>query len=175
MKNVRNYPKFAGYEELQNINFRIKDSKTQEVILCFRCGKSALGHREIISCDYCSLKWHLDCLDPPLSNPPVRDPLHRQKHSWMCPAHTTQDLTNIGRTGRMHKLRRPKNAKIVDAGLRRGFHNNGVIEIENDPSDEDEIVDMKESVIYRLTEKSIKLDFIDRVRKSVLAFPLSLA
>jgi transcriptional regulatory protein PHF12/RCO1 len=37
--------------------------------------------KSTVSCDHCSLHWHLDCLDPPLSSMP---PAHKK---WMCPAH----------------------------------------------------------------------------------------
>ena len=162
----RNHRAVPGYDELHNDNFRIKDAKNN-VILCFACGKSALEHREIISCDYCNLKWHLDCLSPPLANRPFRDLQHRQKHSWMCPAHVEQEMRTIGYGGRMHKVRRPKNAKVVDTALRRGLRNNGIIEIENDPSDAEDFVGMEDSVIYRLSEQGIKLDFLDRIKRQV--------
>lgn len=70
-------------------------------------------------------------------------------------------------TSRTYKVRRPKNASIVDIGLRRGFKNNGLIEIENEPSD-DESENEKNyppGVIYRVPEKGLKLDFIDRVKR----------
>lgn len=41
----------------------------------------ALQATRIISCDYCSLHWHLDCLDPPMVQMP--SPLKK----WMCPNH----------------------------------------------------------------------------------------
>ena len=88
--------------------YRLKDNKGGPVI-CFRCGKSALpddttsasasrrirrsshasslasSHSDswkgIISCDFCNLHWHVDCLDPPLTSIP---PLNRK---WKCPNH----------------------------------------------------------------------------------------
>lgn len=163
---VRNQKIIPGYDELHgNDNFKLKDGKNN-IILCFKCGKSSLGHREIISCDYCSLKWHLDCLDPPMANPPVKDALNRPKHAWMCPAHVDQELLTTGYSGRVHKIRRPKNAKIVDTQLRRGFKNNGIIEIENEAGDSDGAMDNDQSgVIYRVSERSVKLDFIDRAKR----------
>ena len=83
----------------------------------------------------------------------------------MCPAHVEQEMRTIGYGGRMHKVRRPKNAQVVDTALRRGLRNNGIIEIENDPSDVEDLVGMEDSVIYRLSEQGIKLDFIDRLRQ----------
>lgn len=99
----------------------------------------------------------------------------------MCPNHIDHELAAVDASamssarlqdhkghGRTHKVRRPKNAKIVDAGLRRGFINNGLIEIENEPSD-DEVFHEREQlgVVYRLPERGIKLDFIDRVKRYV--------
>ncbi|XP_063883158.1 PHD finger protein 12-like isoform X2 [Scylla paramamosain] len=46
--------------------------------LCFQCNKSCrIG--PLIPCDYCQLFFHLDCLDPPLTTPPM--------NKWMCPNH----------------------------------------------------------------------------------------
>lgn len=80
-------------------------------VLCFQCGTSALPGglaatvpaakrarratskvavpetwKDIVSCDYCNLHWHLDCLDPPL--PTI--PLFNKK--WMCPNHAERVL-----------------------------------------------------------------------------------
>ena len=38
---------------------------------------SRLG--QLVSCDFCPLVFHLDCLDPPLTTPPAA--------AWMCPLH----------------------------------------------------------------------------------------
>jgi PHD-finger len=37
--------------------------------------------RPILSCDYCSLHWHMDCLDPPMTGIPAKE------KKWMCPNH----------------------------------------------------------------------------------------
>ena len=84
----------------------------------------------------------------------------------MCPAHLDQELLIGGRSGRTHRIRRPKNAKVVDASLRRGFRNNGLIEIDNKSDQEDE-VGFDDGTIFRVTERSIKLDFIDRIKRYV--------
>ena len=127
-----------------------------------------MGRREIISCDYCYLRWHLDCLDPPMAKPPLRDAYGRPKHNWMCPVHIDHNLMIPGRGGgRLFKLRRPKNPRVVDSCLRRGFKNNGIIEIVNDPSDSEDDGRYEEpnGVVHRVTELSIKLDFIDRSKR----------
>ena len=146
-------------------------------MLCFRCGKSAMGRREIIACDFCNLQWHIDCLDPPLANPPPRGSNGKPRHDWMCPNHIDDELqafdtsVRISRRsqagiGGSRKVRRPKNARIIDTALRRGFVNNGNIEIQNEPFDVDKFIEREEfGVVYRVPERGVKLDFIDRVRR----------
>jgi len=64
------------------------------------------------------------------------------------------------------KRRKPKNPRIVDVALRRGFRNNGIIEIDNMSSDEDEFAEKDMlGTVYRLPEHGIRLDFIDRVKR----------
>jgi hypothetical protein len=43
-------------------------------------------HRSMLSCDYCPLSWHLDCLSPPLTSMPSL------VKKWMCPNHAEQTL-----------------------------------------------------------------------------------
>jgi len=91
---------------------------------------------------------------------------------WMCPRHIDQDLRRlapVGCGGRVHRVRRPRNAKIVDVALRRGFKNNGLIEIENESSDDEFIEENvgEDGVIHRIPERGIKLDFINKVKQYV--------
>jgi len=62
--------------------------------------------------------------------------------------------------------RRPRNAKVVNTCLRRGHKNNGYIEIENSESENEMQFTEQElgGVIYRLPERGIKLDFIDKIK-----------
>jgi hypothetical protein len=93
----------------------------------------------------------------------------------MCPLHADHDLKNldlvegdgvrVDGSARMHKVRRPKNAKILDTALRRGFRNHGLIEVVDES--EDEVFDEEEGphgAIYRVPARGIKLDFIDKAR-----------
>ena len=92
--------------------YRLKDGKGASV-LCYHCGMSALpesppggvplsqlrgsmatkpstdGWRTMVSCDFCPLHWHLDCLDPPLSCLP---PLSKK---WRCPNHASNITVRI--------------------------------------------------------------------------------
>ena len=59
---------------------KLKD-KDDNFICCFRCRKTALRNKRIVSCDYCPLYWHMDCLDPPMTSLP------NPTRKWMCPNH----------------------------------------------------------------------------------------
>ena len=95
----------------------------------------------------------------------------------MCPCHVDEILNDLHGpstvasnkqpvTNRRYRVRRPKHPLIRDVSMRRGFVNNGLIEIINE-SDHDESDVERESagVIYRVPENGIKLDFIDRVKR----------
>lgn len=182
---------------------KFRDSTKSATAMCFACGGASddwwedginpnSQPREMVSCDYCPLHWHLDCLDPPRASNPkhtieqqdeiglVGKRKNKKKDksavvtTWMCPNHITDDPNRENRQGvsravtggRVGKIRRPKHATIKDVSLRRGFHNNGLIEVLNDLSDTEKEED-EPGVIYRLPEKSIKLDFIDRIKQYV--------
>lgn len=55
-------------------------------VLCYACGGSSWGKRPLLSCDFCPLNFHLDCLDPPLTCPP------NLSIKWKCPCHCDWDL-----------------------------------------------------------------------------------
>ncbi|KAJ8984140.1 hypothetical protein NQ317_017790 [Molorchus minor] len=64
---------------------------------CSECRKSCRV-APLISCDFCELYYHLDCLDPPLTAPP--------SGRWMCPKHIehcldSKMLTSISATERV--------------------------------------------------------------------------
>ena len=145
-----------------NDNLRLKDSKGNW-ILCFRCGQNSAGKREIISCDFCNLKWHLDCLDPPLISAPLKDPTNknRPRYEWMCPAHAEKDLEGHGRGGRVLKLRKPKNPVFIEPDHPRTTRNHGNIEIIDD-SDDDELL-KQEGVVYKMPATSVILNFIEKI------------
>lgn len=151
-------------------------------ILCFSCGKSS-GGRLIISCDYCTLHWHLDCLNPPLANPPNRGGLNgKARSSWKCPNHVDHDMDSMNpiqgvgvsydSVGRAHRMRRPKNVTIVDTALRRGMKNNGLVEVADESSEESDFSDQEgiDGIVFRIPARGIKLDFIDKVKRYALLF-----
>ena len=140
--------------------FRLRD-KLGRPVFCFRCGETASAARRILSCDHCTQHWHMDCIDPPLTALP---PLTKK---WMCPLHASHAY---------RRMRRPKHKmRLVDVSLPRGFKTWGDIEIENDEESEEEREGHKiledgfesdfsiDGTTYRLPEKGIKLDFLEKI------------
>lgn len=139
---------------------RLRDTKTGPVS-CYKCGGSSVplrsltsdpeaSWRPIVSCDYCALHWHLDCLSPPLASMPS------STRKWMCPNHA--DLVMPPR-------------RTVKSGLetvevdKSGAHNNGnIVVVEEDPGPdvptEDMVINNRR---YRVPEKIIHLDFWNKV------------
>jgi PHD-finger len=141
--------------------FRLRD-KNGRPVYCFRCGETASSARRILNCDHCNQNWHMDCLDPPLTALP---PLTKK---WMCPLHASHAY---------RRMRRPKHkARVVDVSLPRGFKSGWAdIEVENDETEEDEKIGHElledgfesefeiDGTTYRLPEKGIKLDFLEKI------------
>ncbi|KIK63801.1 hypothetical protein GYMLUDRAFT_57453 [Collybiopsis luxurians FD-317 M1] len=167
---------------------RLRDRNGQPV-LCFRCGTSALPEstvaaapatkrarratakaeqyemwKNIISCDYCDLHWHLDCLDPPLSTMPSFS------KKWMCPNHAEQMIASLTPKHRIPK----QNATPIEIS-KPGQYNNGNIEIIETQSVRPINVQPKVAVDevlingrrYRVPERIILLDFWNKISKNV--------
>jgi hypothetical protein len=169
--SFRNRP---GYSEEQPDYVKLRDSKGY--VHCFSCGltsHAASGpKRALVTCDHCGQHWHLDCLDPPLANPPALNQNGKKVHDWMCPLHADQELRKIDTAllnRRTVHVRRPKAPKIVATALTRGSRNNGIIEIADDDSDDSDSEEFYElddgGTVYKLPAHGIKLDFIDKVKR----------
>lgn len=130
------------------------------LITCVACGRTSEGHRPIVQCDFCPSSWHLDCIDPPLANPPTqKQGSERPYHNWMCPNHVKHQLKQYDEGAeRWRKIRRPRNARIHDIDV--------IV-------DDKQIEELEErdvgGVILRVPERGIELDFITRVKQ--YAFP----
>lgn len=172
---TRNRP---GYSEEQPDYYRIRDSKGN-LITCFKCRQSSQSahggpKRAIVTCDHCGQNWHLDCLDPPLANPPALNQNGKKVHDWMCPLHADHELrhASMSQLNRSIHVRKPKAAKVRETALTRGHRNNGIIEIADDDSDasDSEFYDMEgeNGTVFKLPTNGIKLDFIDRVKRYVI-------
>ncbi|OWZ62399.1 nuclear protein [Cryptococcus neoformans Tu401-1] len=145
--------------------FRLRDGR-QRKVECYHCGGSALPKhsvmtdpeatwRQIVSCDYCSLSWHLDCLSPP----PTIMPSAGKK--WMCPNHPDHVMP------RRRTLQ--DNIQTIEV-VGKGQFNNGNVEIVNDSGSsgtsemefEDTIINRRK---FRVPEKIIRLDFWEKLKK----------
>ncbi|QLL30650.1 hypothetical protein HG536_0A04660 [Torulaspora globosa] len=143
------------------------DQDTGKLLVCYRCGTSKMGtwdnpekSRLIMRCDYCKTPWHLDCV------PHVpRASLKNLGTNWKCPLHAPTK-------GVFHKQRRLVRAqKYVEPQQSCGFKNDGEIDIVLDEISAPASRGMMESLkrdgdfppISILREKSIKLDFLDKV------------
>ena len=189
---------FSRHGQLEDRDpYRLKD-RNGEPVLCFRCGTSALppgvaasapatkrarmetsgptgndSGRSIISCDYCHLHWHLDCVDPPMSCMP---PWGRK---WMCPNHADRifvsfnSLVFTSNTNRLSckqpKRRIPKsNATPIDITRPRQPNNGNVevVQLEPTPAPPN-LMTVDEVLIngrrYRVPERVIMLDFWNKV------------
>ncbi|KAF9936870.1 hypothetical protein BGZ67_001940 [Mortierella alpina] len=120
---------------------------------CYHCNKSALGGRMMISCDYCPLHWHLDCLSPPMASAPPNT------RKWMCPNHADHVLP---------RRRKRKDATPILVEDPLGL-NDGNIEVmpetENSSKGRSIWDEDTSGVVYKVPERTIKLGFIDRCRR----------
>lgn len=88
--------------------------KDNNPYFCYNCGGSGL-HKEIINCDYCSLSWHLDCLDPPMTS------IKKLGSKWKCPNH----VDDLGKP-----RRRFKDQTVVQVSSIKNFENSGALPID---------------------------------------------
>lgn len=166
----------SGFVEDQD-PYKLTD-KHGNPIFCYKCKKSSLSGGPIARCEYCSLNWHLDCLNPPL--PTVKT----IGTKWKCPNHADHVFK---------KKRRPKSYKIIDTSLRRGFSNDGNIEVLDSSDEEQNDLNARDvplhdyfdtptgvsapvpqhlikplvqsGVVYRIPSEGVKLDFIQTVKE----------
>lgn len=160
LTNFRENKRGGTWEEPADY-FKTKDNKGK-TILCYKCGGAASAPgRAIIPCTFCGLNWHLDCLEVPMAKEPVN------AKTWRCPIHLDDMLAIVpSALAPAHRFRKIKGAPVIKPALSRGNKNYGHIEIENDPTDDEEEVGFYEhreyGRVYKLSEKDIKLDFISK-------------
>ena len=176
--------------------YRTKD-KSGSPVLCFRCGTSALPQRasedasssvkrsrrsstldaeseqwrSIVSCDFCPLHWHLDCLSPPLLTMPPVD------KKWMCPNHVDHTLVSASYYSSLfcsepviqrikHRIPR-QNPVVIDVDRPREANNGNIEILDIETSSTRDKFAVDEVFIngkrYRVPERIIKIDFWDKV------------
>ncbi|KAL6707546.1 hypothetical protein ACN47E_003895 [Coniothyrium glycines] len=196
-EEVKKFPlaKNSGYGYQRPDYTRVVDAE-QKVILCTQCGLSSGHKRQMLKCDFCHAYWHLDCVDPPLANPPHISLEASQRDAWRCPRHfehdlrsgllLQQDLNEPVRDAEMsdaapgvpvaRKVRMRKQPDLVEPTFSRGMRNNGLIDIINDSDDDTDGEgnyvfnpdDPKDlnSKIFRVPEKGVILDFVSKVKSA---------
>lgn len=107
-----------------------------------------------------------------MPNPLAKEPgVGRQ---WRCPLHVDDVLSTLPAIlAPAHKVRKIKGAVPVYPTISRGNKNNGQIEIENEPSDDEEALQDIERYgkIYKVTDKDVKLDFLSKYVKKLIILP----
>jgi hypothetical protein len=193
---TRHSAKNSGYGYQKPDYTRLLDNDLKP-ILCTQCGVSSGQKRQMLKCDFCPAHWHLDCLDPPLANPPNISLEASTRDAWRCPRHIEHDLrsgllvpkdlnepdddvemadaASVAQVPR--KIRKLKNPEVVEPTFSRGMRNNGLIEIINDPEDDTDGEgnylfhpdDPRDpnSRVYRIPERGVVLDFLSKVKRYV--------
>ncbi|KAL7422414.1 hypothetical protein Q5752_003060 [Cryptotrichosporon argae] len=150
-----------GFQEERD-GTRLRDAKSHPVA-CYRCGGSSIptralatdpdagaAWRPIVSCDYCQLHWHLDCLSPPLTIMPS------SSRKWMCPNHAEAVMP------RRRTVRNGLETVDIESP---GARNNGNVVVvpayEAGPEAcDDRIINNRR---YRVPERVIQLDFWNKL------------
>lgn len=157
---LRRKPAASKKQTEEAFDFHRVRNADGSAVLCHMCNKATTSNRPMAQCSVCSLNWHFDCVDPAIMvmvNP----------RTWRCPAHVDDVPIGIAaQLGPAHKRRKIKGSEPIEHSYARGMKNNGYVEIENDDSSDDDDEAFKYSRSYghtfRLSEKGIKADFLER-------------
>lgn len=140
---------YKTHEKVRGVKQRIQ---------CFGCRLLADGERPTINCDYCPLTFHLDCLDPPMANPPHQYPQSDKAfHNWMCPNHAHHDMVwyNQDENGNAvaNRIRRPRNPRLID------------VEVLPEPEESERHEEAAQrSILYRVRASALRDAFAKRTR-----------
>lgn len=140
--------------------------------------------RRMLSCDFCNLHWHLDCVDPPLQTMP---PTTRR---WRCPAHSSHAEPRVRVPRAAHQVKTvevplataPPGKKparpvgevdvLPDPNDRYFDHESGKGHNAEPPYDDLTVCNTNGTRLrYRIPEKTIRLEFwsrcaLDRARRA---------
>lgn len=79
--------KHARYKQ-ESPDSNVTKDKNGKFIQCYHCRKITTK-KLMISCDYCPLHWHMDCLTPPMTGQ------SNSAKRWRCPNHVESATKNI--------------------------------------------------------------------------------
>lgn len=100
----------VGFNKNEDLDVDSLYDKNGRPFLCHRCRESGLKRRTLVSCDYCPLYWHLDCLPEPVSLAKTIG------LKWRCPNHV-ENLVPISWSDR----RSFRDSAVLDSGLHSNF------------------------------------------------------
>jgi hypothetical protein len=160
-----------GYDDPYSFNDADKKGKHMICVFCY--GSNQEDNRLFMRCDDCDRPWHLDCISPP---PTFKKQWNNSRPYWRCPLHVEGDIRKIGNNGkadlsgrvRLHKLRQLANPRVMYPYKSSFPTNNGIIDVELDPEPEELAEDQvlpSDGVQYKLSEQTIKLNFIEKVKQ----------
>ncbi|WFD01140.1 hypothetical protein MYAM1_003901 [Malassezia yamatoensis] len=135
--------------------------------------------RRMLSCDFCNLHWHLDCLDPPMQTMPSTT------RRWKCPAHSAHaepriripraanqtktvqvELLTDSATPNPSPPRPYGEVEVIPDRNDRYFHPDSGKGRSTEPPYEDLTISRTDGtrLHYRIPEKTIRLEFWQRAR-----------
>lgn len=117
----------VGFNKDDDLNIEGIYDKSGRPHLCHKCGLSALNRRTIVVCDYCPLKWHLDCLPEPVCLPKTLG------QKWRCPNHVESLLPSFWTERRAFKDTLVLDAAMQTSFLRLLLANNFIIQHKGQP------------------------------------------
>lgn len=79
----------AGQSHPMTAHTNGRPKRNVRTVLDYAADSIERGWKNMVSCDYCSSSWHLDCLEPPMSTMPL------PTKKWMCPNHVDQTIVGI--------------------------------------------------------------------------------
>ncbi|CAG8685496.1 4348_t:CDS:2, partial [Dentiscutata erythropus] len=121
-----------------------------KLIRCFSCKLPPSKSKPVMSCDFCDLHWHFDCLDLPLVIPV---PANKK---WMCPCHVDHALPPLRRLCSDNNLPFNDNTAIEHSPQKK-------IHIECDPEF------YLNDTLHKLPKQGVKLNYIEQIIDSLKA------
>ncbi|CAG8708799.1 15880_t:CDS:2, partial [Cetraspora pellucida] len=115
-----------------------------KLIRCFQCKLPPSKSKLIMSCDFCDLHWHFDCLDLPLVIP---IPANKK---WMCPCHVDHALPPLRRLCSDNNLPFSDNTAIEYSPQKK-------MHIECDPEF------YLNDKLHKLPKHGVKLNYIEQI------------
>ncbi|KAF0427068.1 binding protein [Gigaspora margarita] len=121
-----------------------------KLIRCNLCRLPPSKLKPVMSCDFCELHWHFDCLSPPLV---ISVPANKK---WMCPCHADHALPPLRRLCSESNLPFNDNT-VIEYSPQKKMH------IECDPEF------YLNDTLHKLPKHGVKLNYIEQIMDSLQA------